>query len=77
MIDCRQAVSRMWAYLSRVPGAADAELEQHLGTCLRCCGELEFTRQLRSRLAGAELQSMPFEARTRIHQILRQVPAPR
>jgi len=76
MIDCRQAVSRMWAYLSRDPGASDADLEQHLGTCLRCCGELEFTRELRSRLAGAEVQTMPFEARARMQRILHQVPPP-
>jgi hypothetical protein len=74
MIDCRQAVSRMWAYLSREPDVTDAELEQHLGTCLRCCGELEFTRQLRSRLAGAERHTMPVESRTRIGQLLNQVP---
>lgn len=70
MIDCRQAVARMWAYLSRDPDATDEELDEHLGTCLRCCGELEFTRQLRSRLAGAELQAIPPEARARIQQIL-------
>lgn len=74
MIDCRQAVARMWAYLSGAPEPSDPQLEEHLGACLRCCGELEFTRQLRSRIASSETEAMPSATRARLRQILDQVP---
>lgn len=71
MIDCREAVSRMWAYLSRgLESSGTRELEEHLGVCLRCCGELEFSRELRSRVAGAGADAMPPEARARVLQLL-------
>ncbi len=71
MIDCREAVSRMWAYLSRdLEDRGTRELEEHLGICLRCCGELEFSRELRARVAGAGADAMPPEARARLVQLL-------
>jgi mycothiol system anti-sigma-R factor len=71
MIDCREAVERMWAYLSRDLEAHDTEeLEQHLDVCQRCCGELEFSRQLRSTVADAGVERMPPELRSRIDQLL-------
>jgi anti-sigma factor (TIGR02949 family) len=72
MIDCREAVGRMWSYLERAlaPEQLD-ELETHLDTCLRCCGELEFSRHLRARVASSEqIPAMPAEVRTRVEQIL-------
>jgi anti-sigma factor RsiW len=71
LINCREAVSRMWAYLSDGLEKADVdELERHLGVCERCCGELEFNRQLRVRMAGAEVASMPAPVRDRIVELL-------
>ena len=77
MIDCREAVGRMWAYLSQGLETADTEeLEQHLGVCQRCCGELEFSRQLREKVADAGAQRMPPHAQARIDDLLRGRKAP-
>lgn len=71
LIDCREAVARMWAYLSDGLEKAEVdELETHLGVCERCCGELEFSRQLRERVAGAEMATMPAPVRDRIAELL-------
>jgi mycothiol system anti-sigma-R factor len=72
MIDCREAVSRMWAYLGRDLALQPvAEFEAHLETCQRCCGELEFSRQLREAVAEGEgAKQMPPELRARIEILL-------
>ncbi|MGH2444472.1 MAG: zf-HC2 domain-containing protein [Candidatus Limnocylindria bacterium] len=71
LIDCREAVARMWAYLSEGLETTDVdELETHLGVCQRCCGELEFSRQLRQRVAEAEVAQMPSPVRERIVELI-------
>jgi mycothiol system anti-sigma-R factor len=72
MIDCREAVSRMWAYLARdLAPTPVAEVEAHLETCQRCCGELEFSRHLREAVAEGEgATQMPPELRARIEILL-------
>jgi hypothetical protein len=71
LIDCREAVARMWAYLSEGLETREVdELETHLGVCDRCCGELEFSRQLRHRVADAEMAQMPAPVRERIAELL-------
>lgn len=71
LIDCREAVARMWAYLSEGLEKREVdELETHLGVCERCCGELEFSRQLRQRVADAEVAQLPAPVRERITQFL-------
>ena len=71
LIDCREAVARMWAYLSDGLEKAEVDqLETHLGVCERCCGELEFSRQLRERVARAEMARMPAPVRDRIAELL-------
>ena len=77
MIDCREAVSRMWAYLSAGLESPDADaLEEHLGVCQRCCGELEFSRQLRERIADAGARPIPPAVRSRIDEVLASPDAP-
>jgi mycothiol system anti-sigma-R factor len=72
MIDCREAVSRMWAYLAEDLAATPvAEFEAHLETCQRCCGELEFSRHLREVAAESEgAMPVPPELRSRIEILL-------
>ncbi len=71
LIDCREAVGRMWAYLSEgLEKQQVAELETHLGVCERCCGELEFSRQLRERVADTEMAQLPAPVRERITELL-------
>jgi mycothiol system anti-sigma-R factor len=76
MIDCREAVARMWAYLAHGLETHDeAELEAHLGACQRCCGELEFSRQLREKVAETGAHRMPAPMRNRIDALLRSAEA--
>jgi anti-sigma factor (TIGR02949 family) len=72
MIDCREAVRRMWAYFEHaLEPAQGSELEEHLVTCRRCCGELEFGRQLRAMVASRHREPvMPPEVRSRIELLL-------
>lgn len=75
MIACKEAVGRLWAYLDRNIGRVEErELEEHLGLCRHCCGELEFARQLRERLrrSGAATDIAP-EAQARLEGVLRQL----
>jgi anti-sigma factor (TIGR02949 family) len=75
MIDCTEAVRRMWAYLEHELDAKPvAEFEVHLETCQRCCGELEFSRHLRQVAAAGEgATPMPPELRSRIETLLASV----
>ena len=72
MIDCTEAVRRMWAYLAQELAATPvAEFEGHLETCQRCCGELEFSRHLREVAAQSEgATRVPPELRSRIEILL-------
>ena len=72
MIDCREAVRRMWSYLDRELAAKPvSEFEAHLETCQRCCGELEFNRHLREIVADDErAPAIPPDLRSRIEILL-------
>jgi mycothiol system anti-sigma-R factor len=71
MIDCREAVRRMWAYLGHDLEAAEGrEFEEHLDACQRCCGELEFNRELQSLVATASDSRMPPSTRYKIDELL-------
>ena len=71
MIDCREAVARMWAYLSHGLETHDADaLEEHLGVCQRCCGELEFSRQLREKVSETGVRPIPPAVRERLDELL-------
>jgi len=72
MIDCREAVRRMWAYLGNELGAKPiSEFEAHLETCQRCCGELEFSRHLRGMVADDDrATTMPPDVRSRLEVLL-------
>jgi anti-sigma factor (TIGR02949 family) len=60
MIGCAEAVHRLWAYLDATIGEHDRALvDEHLARCLRCCGELEFARELRRFLARCGRQDIP------------------
>lgn len=72
MIDCREAVRRMWAYLDHeLDTQPVSEFEAHLETCQRCCGELEFSRHLREMVADdVRSPAIPSDVRSRIETIL-------
>ncbi len=73
MINCKEAVSRLWAHLDRNLGRVqEQELEEHLGLCRHCCGELEFAKQIRDMLKrqGGEAEITP-EARGKLETYLK------
>lgn len=72
MISCKEAVAQLWVYLDRsVERLEEAELEEHLGLCRHCCGELEFARQLHRWLRrSATSGEMPAEVRARLETFL-------
>lgn len=54
MISCSEAVRRLWEYLDEtLDSDGRLSVEAHLARCRRCCGELEFARELRRMLAAA------------------------
>jgi mycothiol system anti-sigma-R factor len=62
----------MWAYLDRAlePAPTD-ELEAHLETCQRCCGELEFSREVRQMVANGDASTrLPVDVRNRIEELI-------
>jgi mycothiol system anti-sigma-R factor len=67
MITCAEAVERMWAYLDGELTADDrAALEEHLGFCRVCCGEVEFAQELRGFLARSAGEELPDDVRARL-----------
>lgn len=67
MITCAEAVKQLWAYLDGALTAADkAALEEHLGFCRVCCGEVEFAKELRGFLAHSAPEELPDDVRARL-----------
>jgi anti-sigma factor (TIGR02949 family) len=73
MISCKDAVRRLWDYLD---GAADPDhnaVEEHLSVCKRCCGEVEFVKELRDFLERNGREAMPQDTRGRLTNFLQQI----
>lgn len=72
MITCAEAVSQLWNYLDRSLNAVQRKrVEEHLGLCRQCCGELEFARVLQGFLADhAEANDLPGDVRARMQKFV-------
>jgi mycothiol system anti-sigma-R factor len=67
MITCAEAVERLWKYLDGELTPGDqAALEEHLGFCRVCCGEVEFAKELRGFLARSAAEQLPEDVRARL-----------
>lgn len=67
MITCAEAVEQLWAYLDGSLKPEDkATLEEHLGFCRVCCGEVEFAEELRLFLARSAAEELPDDVRARL-----------
>lgn len=74
MIACKEAVERLWHYLDRsLERQQEEELEQHLGLCRHCCGELEFSKQVRAKLATSGQTPLPANGRERLETFVRRL----
>lgn len=62
----------MWSYLDdSLAPKSRAEFQEHMDTCVRCCGELEFSRHVRERVATTEAPpTMPPDVQSRLERIL-------
>lgn len=71
MIPCSDAVKRLWGYLDRALSPGDfAKVEDHLAFCRKCCGELEFARELQDFLLSHEVEEIPLHVRDRLERFL-------
>jgi len=67
VISCAEAVKQLWDYLDGVVDESQREvIEEHLGFCRRCCGELEFAEELREFLASHAEEDLPADVRSRL-----------
>lgn len=74
MITCAEAVKQLWDYLDGVVEESQRELiEEHLGFCRRCCGELEFAEELRGFLASHAEEDLPSDVRSRLRTTLEEL----
>jgi len=71
MIDCPEAVRRMWGYLDHaLEHGPVEEFETHLEACRRCCGELEFSRHLKEMVVATGSETLPDPLRRRLELLV-------
>lgn len=74
MIGCPEAVRALWEYLDDTVHEADRALvEEHLQRCQRCCGELEFARELRGFLVDAAHEDLPEDVLRRLNKTVEEL----
>jgi mycothiol system anti-sigma-R factor len=77
MISCPEAVKRLWEYLDGTVDEFDrAAIEEHLSVCRRCCGELEFAKELRRFLASSAGEDIPDHVMRRLNATLEELEQP-
>ena len=70
-IPCSEAVRQLWDYLDHAIDARDqATVERHLSFCRRCCGELEFAKELRAFLRTNGAEEIPADVRTHLERFV-------
>ena len=74
MIDCHEAMRRLWGYLDNSVSGGDRRLlEEHLARCRRCCGEMDFAVELRRLLAASRDVDLPDDVRRRLTMTLEEL----
>jgi mycothiol system anti-sigma-R factor len=73
LITCAEAVKQLWEYLDQTLSGADRErVEEHLGFCRTCCGEVEFAQELHRFMRSQRSEEIPAEVRARLERFLAQ-----
>lgn len=73
-IPCSEAVRQLWHYLDHALSPDDkAVVEGHLAFCRRCCGELEFARELQGFLASHDVDEVPAHIRERLERFVEEL----
>jgi mycothiol system anti-sigma-R factor len=74
MITCSEAVKQLWEYLDGALDKANRDaVEEHLGMCRRCCGEVEFAEELKEFMADHGSDSLPEDVRTRLLAFIEEI----
>lgn len=74
VIPCSDAVRQLWQYLDRALSPEDRErVDEHLAFCRRCCGELEFAKELHGFLASHAAEEIPSDVRARLERFVREL----
>ena len=74
MISCAEATRQLWEYLdATIDVAARDAIEAHLARCRRCCGELEFAKELRRFLASSARDEASDDVLRRLDQTLEEL----
>jgi len=70
-IPCSEAVRQLWDYLDHaIPPEDQEKVEKHLSFCRRCCGELEFAKEMRAFLAGSTVEEIPPHVKERLERFV-------
>lgn len=71
LIPCSQAVRELWDYVDNALSPQEqAKVEQHLAFCRRCCGELEFAKELQGFLGSEGSEEIPQHVRERLERFV-------
>lgn len=71
LIPCSEAVRQLWDYLDQALSPEEqAKVEGHLAFCRKCCGELEFAKELRSFLASTTSDEIPPHVKARLERFI-------
>jgi mycothiol system anti-sigma-R factor len=73
-IPCSEAVRQLWDYLDNAIAPEDREkVDHHLSFCRRCCGELEFAKEVRSFLDSGESTEIPADVKERLERFVEEL----
>jgi mycothiol system anti-sigma-R factor len=74
LIPCSQAVQQMWDYLDRALSPDElARVDRHMAFCRKCCGEMEFAKELQGVLASTGSDELPPNVRARLERFLEEM----
>jgi predicted anti-sigma-YlaC factor YlaD len=75
LITCTEAVKQFWRYLDDDLAPKQQQLvDEHLGICRQCCGELEFARLLQGVLDDQRsVDELPIEVRERMARFVNEL----
>jgi anti-sigma factor (TIGR02949 family) len=73
-IPCSEAVRQLWDYLDHaIPPDDHEKVEKHLSFCRRCCGELEFAKELHAFLATSSVEEIPTDVKARLERFVEEL----
>lgn len=74
VIPCSEAVRQLWDYLDNALSPEDqAKVDGHLAFCRKCCGELEFAKELQTFLASHAVEEIPPHVRERLERFVQEL----